>query len=223
MRPMTFPIVETTSIDSDASSSSPVMTLPSGIQSGDLLIALIGGAGLNSIGIPVGWTQILTDASVSISFARLSIFARVADGLEGSTVTFSGVGTVVDPIFIGYRISGADGLPEANSFRQANQNPSPPNLTPSGGAKDYLWLTGYYKRNTPVGTPPSGYSSKVSNPVFGDSIETAQRDLNAASEDPGLWTIPSGFDDGVAITLAVSPLVIPELGGISPLIPGFFF
>lgn len=206
---MTFPKVETTSIDSVAASNSPVMTLPAGIQSGDLLIALIGGAGFGSINIPAGWTQILTNASVSISFARFSIFARVADGLEGATLAFT-TGQVFDTLFIGYRISGVDGLPEANSFAQANQNPSPPNLSPSGGAKDYLWLTGYYKRNTPAGTPPSGYSSKVSNQAFGDSVEAAQRDLNAASEDPGLWTIPSGFDDGVAVTIAITP-VVPQV------------
>ena len=80
--------------------------------------------------------------------------------------------------------------------------PDPPNLTPTGGAKDYLWIWagGWEGEQTspPAGSPTGG---NYANNIIGANSDTAgavttncrvalaTRNLNAASENPPAWTI----------------------------------
>jgi hypothetical protein len=100
----------------------------------------------------------------------------------------------------------------------------PPSLTPPGGAADYLWFAGLFTTSTTVATAaPASYTNllTVSN-AASFALNTANRSLNAASEDPGTFTDAASTASNVAVTIAVAP-VPPPSGGASllqtPLIP----
>ena len=215
---MAFPVVETTNTTNGTGASvSPVVNLPTGIVSGNLLIALFRTAdGTSGVGWPAGWTELI-ESTADASNDAIAIGYRQADGTEGTTITL----TTSSAKFaaIAYRISGAE-----NPTTQAPQistvvtgtttSPDPGSLSPTGGAKDYLWLWmgGWEGEQT---SPPAGNPTNYTNPLGANSgtggaiptncrVASAQRTLNAVSEDPGFWTI-SVSDDWTAWTLAVHP------------------
>lgn len=215
---MAFPLVQTTATtNGSAASASPVVNLPTGIVSGDLLIVLFRTAiGSSGVGWPAGWTE-LVESIADASDDAQAIGYRQAGASEPATISL----TTASAKFaaIAYRISGA-----ANPANQAPQvsavatgtsaTPDPASLTPTGGAKDYLWLWlgGWEGEQT---SPPAGNPTNYATPLGADSgtggaiptnvrVASARRSINAASEDPGSWTI-SVSDDWTAWTLAVHP------------------
>jgi hypothetical protein len=67
---------------SQPTGTSPAVTMPSRIQSGELLLAVIGYDG-QALTTPSGWTRIGSDAN------NVAMFYRLADGTESSTYTWS--------------------------------------------------------------------------------------------------------------------------------------
>jgi hypothetical protein len=142
-------------------------------------------------------------------------FWRVADGTETATVTLglSAAGSWSAAV---YRFSDtADPTvqpPEATTAFQDSDSATktPSALTPTGGAKDYTWITGFFHRNWgTVSTYPTSYintTSYVSPPA--DTIPNltgwCDRELNAASETPGTFTT-SIAADWTTITIAIYP------------------
>lgn len=221
---MAFPIVETTNTtNGTGASASPVVNLPTGIVSGDLLIVLFRTAiGTAGVGWPTGWTE-LVESTADASDDAIAIGYRLADGTEGATITL----TTSSAKFaaVAYRISGAE-----EPATQAPQNsaavtgtsatPDPGSLSPTGGAKDYLWLWmgGWEAEQT---SPPAGNPTNYTNPIGANSgtagviatncrVASAIRSLNAVTEDPGSWTI-SASDDWTAFTVAVHPSSVPTI------------
>lgn len=216
---MAFPVVETTATTNGTStSSSPIVNLPSGIVSGNLLFILfrtsIGTAG---IGWPSGYTE-LVESSADASDDAQAVAYRKADGTEGATITLSTSSARFAAI--AYRISGAADPatqpPQVSVETSAtNTTPDPSVLSPTGGAKDYLWfwLGGWEGEQT---SPPAGSPTNYSNPLGADSgtigslasncrVASAQRNLNASSENPGIWTI-SASGSWIAWIAAVHPV-----------------
>lgn len=85
-----------------SSSASLVIDKPSGVQAGDLLVAIIsGGAAITWTG-DTGWTEEL-DAS------RLRVAVKLATGSEGSTFTFTASGSTFSAgVIIAYRSAAFD-------------------------------------------------------------------------------------------------------------------
>lgn len=94
----------------------------------------------------------------------------------------------------------------------ANQNtdePDPPSITPTGGARNYLFLAGVGASwvNHIDSANPEGYINRLrSNQQFIASGATvvAERNLNAASENPTPFVMTAARNSRAA-TLAVHP------------------
>ncbi|KKK74017.1 hypothetical protein LCGC14_2887990, partial [marine sediment metagenome] len=195
-----FPIVESTATTSTPLQEDHTVNLPSGIVDGDLLLIFVDiedtAAGIT---FPGGWTQFFF---VSDGINRMWGFWRDADGTEGATISVTTTPFAERGVYNAYRISGAEDPiitqpPEVTTFIGANL----PSLTPTGGAKDYLWLV-VLGTSSSGGAPPANYGNEVSVINF-NSMESARRELNAASEDPGDYA--GGGANKLTATIAIHP------------------
>jgi hypothetical protein len=87
--------------------------------------------------------------------------------------------------------------------------PDPPVCTPPGGAKDYLWIACGVElngSNVPTGAPTnySNFLSRITSTGTNTvGIGSAERSLNASSENPGTVPISGGGTNWGAATLAI--------------------
>jgi hypothetical protein len=219
---MAFPVINGNATTSGASTTTPVVNLPASIVSGETLLVVLRGDNWGTGTVPTfpaGWTTLITSQGDS-SDDGATVGWRKADGAEGATITF-GAGTNAGKFAaVAVRIgSAADPTVTAPSSALAESsvdsaNPDPPSLTPAGGAKDYLWLAvGTWEgEQTIPATMPTNYTIvRHESSGTGGAIESncqcamAERDLNAATEDPGTFTI-SVSDAWAAATIAVHPV-----------------
>ncbi len=215
--------------------TSHAVSMPSGIVSGDLLISFFTVEGSPTITWPAGWTEFATRSSGVVG--KTSIAYRQADGTEGSTITVTTTAPASQSTHCTYRIIGAADPatrpPEASTFDSQTTivsggsifgvgilNIDCPSLTPTGGVKQYLWLSAGTVRTTAglngnLYTIPTNYgNTKEANtdPVgihFGWPMYTADRNARLATEDPGYFGFNS-FTVGVTFnwmtfTVAVHP------------------
>jgi len=198
---MAFPAVQTTSQTSTSATTSHVYPFPSGSVSGDLLIIVceISG-GIDYTSTP-GFTAAATTRVESGGTRRLSMFYRRCDGTESGTVTFGTDANRSTNINF-YRISGhhASTNPEGTSTIGTGSGAiNPPSHTPSYGAEDTLWIA--CGSGGAASAAPTSYGSLlVSAAGF---INSAQRNLNATSDDPGTFSVGSGT--WAAATIAIRP------------------
>lgn len=213
---MAFPTIVTSAESIDGTNQTDhVVDLPSGIVSGDLLVAYVAFDGNDSIAWPGGWNEIF-DAKNSTNNG-IAVAWRDADGLEDATITVT-TPTSEQTAHVVYRISGAEAgatqVPEITSGATGNSaNPDSTSLPPTGGAKDYLWTSAFgIDSNRTVSTYPTNYTLGQHDIVSSDSganatsIGTSSRNLNAASEDPGQYVV-SSLDYWIAVTVAVHPTI----------------
>ncbi|HEX9892614.1 MAG TPA: hypothetical protein VGA78_01770, partial [Gemmatimonadales bacterium] len=199
-----------TSVNNTANTQHTV-SLPSGIQSGNLLIVVFGykAGSSQTITWPGGWTQFFrSDRSTNVGVAAAY---RQADGSEGATITVQ-TGTSAKTSHLSYRITGAENPatqpPESLDSNGNSTTPDPPSLTPTGGAKDYLWIAVELNNHTGTSIPitafPANYSGSIqaNGDTNNSTTGAAYRQLNAASEDP------SNFSIGTAIAWAAGTLVV---------------
>ncbi len=216
---MAFPSVAASAVTNGSTAADPVtVNLPSGIVAGSLLIMLIRNAGANLTTGPSGWTQ-LASSGADASDDTTSIFWKKADGSEGSTITVDYASSQKFAA-ITLRITGhadpATQPPEISATANTGTatTPNPPDLTPTGGAKDYLWLWmgGWEGEQT---SPPTGDPANYTGRLGADSgtagavttncrVAVSTRQLNAASENPPAWTI-SASDDFTTWAVVVHP------------------
>ena len=218
-----FPQVETTNTSATTTSStSHTVSLPTGIQSGELLIAMLGGYEFTQsspvdVSWPGGWTEFYEeDASVPNLHLAVAGAYRQADGTEGSSITVTTNFSVL-AAHNTYRISGAadpaDQPPEAATiaYTDTASGIDPPSLTPTGGAKNYLWLAVAGWRRTGVNeiVNPGSYTGGIEDSSGGSSsgtrLRSLSRQLNAASENPSTFTLDGNSERRVGATIAVHP------------------
>lgn len=206
---MTFAVVEaraTTPVGSALTSHS--VNLPSGIVDGDLLIVSVSwNEGGTTSTFPAGWTRLITRQQININ---QDIHYRQADGTEGATITVT-LTTAEFLIGLAYRFSGAELVatqaPQAASAGlNSDLRPDPPNLTPTGGAKDYLWLATMTKNSSSgLSDTPDNYGSLIQEGTgFIGRTASMERALNAASENPTSYNSANNAA-WVAFTIAVHP------------------
>lgn len=198
--------------------TTPVLTLPGSIASGDLLFAVYRAAGAGAISWPAGWTELIENTSDGSDDVTAMAY-RWADGTEGSTITL-GSGSVKGAGIV-YRITGAMNPatqpPELSAVAANSTNtPDPSTVTPTGGSKDYLflWVAAYEGEQGTPGSPPTNYTSVLtaSSGTAGAvatncRVTTAYRQLTAASENPGSIAL-SAADDWTAWTVAIHPATV---------------
>lgn len=211
---MAFPQVATfAQSDSGITSvTSHSCTMPSGINAGDLLIAIIAVDQERTVGIDTGasgsnWTIRQQGSPTSPNnLITGAIITKVAEGSDALTVT-SSVSDIVNVYVI--RVTGAGAVYVSSPYGSAAvADADPPNLAPGVGAKDFLWLAAVaFDAQTVATAAPTNFTNLLTN--AGDasgacSISWARRELNAASLDPGAFT--SAAQEYVAFTIAVEPV-----------------
>lgn len=215
---MAFPVVESKRGTGrlSAETTSPIL-YPLTISAGALLVCIFRSASAGAIGWPSGWNEIVEDSSdASDDVTAIAWRAAVGDedGLTFAVTHGSGKAAAIV-----YSITGAEAPatqpPQLSTVVVGSSaTPNPTTCTPTGGAKDYLWLwLGGWEgeQTTPPASTPTNYSNSQGAATgttgvvaINCRVASAQRDLNAASEDPGSWTI-SVSDDWSAWTMAVHP------------------
>jgi hypothetical protein len=202
-----------TSVNNTANTNHTV-NLPSGIQSGNLLIVIFGfdGGTNQTITWPIGWTSFFrSDRSTVVGVAAAY---RQADGSEGSTITVQ-TSANTRSSHNSYRITGAADPatrpPESAASNGNSTTPNPPSLTPTGGAKNYLWIALETNNDGTITITayPANYSGGIqaNGDLNASTTGSAARQLNAASEDPGTFTITGTGIAWAAGTLVVHPAV----------------
>ena len=222
---MTFPVVasRTATSFSSTSGTSHNVNMPATVNAGDLLLMFFasfsGGIGATTLGAaPSGWTKV---AETDGSRCQSALFMKVADGTEDSTTvnitTSPGRSAVAHVLRITGWYGALSGVEQAVATSTSNHQPDPPNLTPSWGAKDTLWIASYCvgDDNATFTTAPTNYTNgqgDISGASVNNSAEvgTAYRELNATSEDPGAFTL-SETEIGNSYTVAIRPVDVQTL------------
>lgn len=202
----------------NTSSASHSVTLPSGIQAGNLLLMFFikNNSNTTELTTPSGWTELASCTPNDNDVGR--IYGKIASGSEGSTQTVS-TGSSRTAAAITYRITGnRNGLSSSElAVSSANidgvtTTPNPPSLTPSWGAAENLWIAMSFAHDgawTFV-SYPTNYSlgQNISQHGGGSAngLVAAARLLNASSEDPGVFTVSGTARVWNSFTLAVRPL-----------------
>ena len=198
--------------------TSATVNLPPVVNAGDTLLILHRCAvGTASHGYPGDWTVLFNDDS-DASNDRTSCAWLEATGTEGGT-TISITQTSSKFASIAWVIQSATDpntrAPEFATLATGTSTlPDPNSLSPTGGAKNYLWIWmgGWEGEQTsPPTAAPTSYDSQVGTDsgtaaavTTNVRLATAHRFVNAFSEDPGSWTI-SASDDWTATVVAVHP------------------
>lgn len=211
---MAFPTVEGTAGAFTGSSNSTTHAaayptgVSGGIQSGDLLL-LVGAIDETTTTTVSNWngfTQ-LDWGDVPTTTAAGGVAYKWAAGGETGTITIT-TSAAERAVFRMYCIRGADpGVnPEIGTTATGNStNPDPPSLTPSWGALDTLWWAiAIVDIITPSAAPTNYTDLETQLGTSTATIATARRQLNATSDDPGVFT--AATDQWRAITLAIAPL-----------------
>ena len=200
-----------------ATTYSMAVSMPTTVNSGDLLIAIVETRYTYPPGpwaAPSGWTNLFNQVGGG-SVGTLSVFYKYANGTEGGTTptwTWNG-GSATTASWQVYDITGSDGSTApyyATASGDSTTNPSSPALTPSGGSASYLWLAivGDAATGSAFTSAPSGYSGFINTVASsgGAATELASSYLQAtaSSETPGVWGYGSNRFWSAA-TLAIRP------------------
>lgn len=193
------------------------VTMPSTVNSGDLLLVLLTNDGNATVTDPDGagaWTSV--SSATSGTAVRASVWAKVADGSEdGTNVNFVTSATEQAAVQV-YRVpanewSGSIAGVEASAAATGSTNvPNPANLDPTGwGTENTLWIAyaggSSYASVTSYPANMAGGAHNLSNTgIAGASVSSAWQNSATASLNPGTFTMGT-TTDGVAYTIAIRP------------------
>jgi hypothetical protein len=202
---MAYPTVESISSNNAALAASHTVTLPTGITSGDYLLMWFAADKAQTFTV-TGWVEEFYDdmERFSLGSGAGALFSRDADGTEGSTVSV-GLSNSQEAAWYCWRISGHDTtttLEYANNA-STSTNPDPPNLTPSWGSKDTLWLTCACIDNLAITAGPTSWTNFKAESNGDANIGTARLESTNTSENPGTFT--SSSDDWITVTIGIQP------------------
>src|SRR5262245_36187655 len=203
------------------------VNLPATVSAGDTLFVIHRVAVAGAIGWPANWTE-LVDASPDGADDQISVAWKKADGSEGGT-TITLTQTSGKFASAAWAIQDAEDptvqAPELSTVATGTSaaQPDATTVTPTGGAKAYLFLTFQLMEGeeTGVTTYPTNYTdgqSGLANSGTAAATTTncictgAARRLTtpAASEDAGAWTIAGTLGNWSAYTAAFHPLTLKE-------------
>lgn len=205
----------TSALTTDATSHT--VSLPASIAAGDLLITTFGWTSNcpQTISWPAGYTPGTGAKIEHTTVVGIDAAYRWADGTEGATISV-GTSGLTKSTHNSYRITGAENpstqAPEFVAVSGTSAGaPDSPNLTPTGGSKDYLWLTSVNADGeTDIAAAPTNFTNLVTatTGISGATsincrMGSARRTLTAASEDPGTWTNTS--TSWTTQTIAIHP------------------
>jgi len=207
---MTFPTPRTPEFSSSSSTVNRVVTLPAGIQAGDMMIAIISGSsGMGSITPPAGW--VLLSGGWGNGTSGDGIYWKIAVGGETSAtfVTASSTGTT---IHCGLAFSGAKGIPEYtfadHGIPSGGSTMDCPSITASWGSDDNLFCAINYwndASDSPTSYPASYSLMQATVAPGGAGYRTSARQLAAASDNPAAQTTSGTMSVTRSMTFAIEP------------------
>jgi hypothetical protein len=188
-------------------------SMPATVDAGDLLIALFTNDKDTTVTTPLGWTALASEASGTA--VRISVYYKKAAGTEGGTTVNFVTSSSEEAAAQVYRITNWHDTtpPEISAVATGTGvSPDPASLDPAGwGVTGTLWLAvAGQDRGDQAGTTayPASYTDGISTLSASDTgscrIHSARRELTAASEDPGVFTVPAS-EQWVAFTMAIRP------------------
>ena len=202
---MAFPTIESTATSStNTAGANHIVTLPSGIVAGDLiLVCMVIGSTSATLNAHADYTELLDEASA----VGLKILYRWAAGGEGNPTFVSSANT--RDATCTFRISGAKNpaaqAPEkaATTASGSSTTPDPPASAAPSATKDFLFVAfcGSAGEQADDGTYATGFPANytlanlektcgVAGTNLGGMIAAAARQLNTGSaDDPGTFTV----------------------------------
>jgi hypothetical protein len=181
--------------------TSHAITMPSGIEAGDLLLVVFSTDG-NPTCSATGWNKLGQDSNSTVVTG--AVFWKVAAGSDTCTVTTT---ASEQSSHVSLRITGA-GTPTGTAANGSSTNSNPPSHVSPRTGEDHLWIATRSGDSTVVATAaPSGYSdlqTLAAAGTGGASVNTAEKSTTAdESDDPGTFT--SASEQWVSWTVAVPP------------------
>ncbi len=226
---MPFPqVVNINESATTTAGTSHAVSLPASLSPGNLLIIVLDKGSTAATFDPLaGYTE-LVDENLGNG---ITVWAHQITGAEGATVTFTSSASTRSAE-ISYQIAGAQLLalqaPELSTVATgASVNPNATACTPSGGVRDYLWITFFgmdgeeADDDTWVTGTPANYtnlrqkSCGVAGTSLGGLIGAAHRTATASSEDAGAFTAAVSAN-WRAYTIAVYPAPPPVSALMAP-------
>lgn len=210
---MAFPGTPTRTTYVSATSNSTSWAAFSGVSVADGSIAVFivssdGNPTLTVGGSDTAWTKIdqasngtIVTGAVFWYFNNTGSSATKAFTLSSTaSEQYSGILLIIPRATAGYTVKV-----EGTNSNGSSTNSNPPSLSPSVGTKDHKWIATRSGDSTVVATvAPTNYSNlqtRAAGGTGGASTNTAERDLNGSTEDPGTFT--SASEQWVCWTLAV--------------------
>ncbi len=207
-----------TTINSTAGTSI-LITKPSGVVNGDLMVAQIGLLGTtNTITGPSGWTE---EETASFHGDRMSLWVKVAGASEPADYTWSWTGSSRNLGGI-VRITGHDQItPIAASPTIAtgsSNSPNPPSADPGSSDVHLSLAFAHIEAKNQTFTPPTSpgvYTEEWDIASTGGgagtghgAISIASREYTGQVEDPGVFTAANADGWGAA-TIIIAPAGAP--------------
>lgn len=201
--------------------AAPVVNLPATVRAGDTLWVVIRQATAGAIGWPdATWNEVV-DASPDAGAGQTGFAWKKADGSEsGTTITLSSGNGKFAAVAWAVQDAADPTLraPEISTVA-VGTTPTQPNattVTPTGGSKDYLFLTFVsmegeatgitsYPTNYTLGQSGFANSGTAAATTTNGIVVGAARQATAASEDAGAWTIAGTLAPWSAYTAAFHP------------------
>lgn len=210
----TTPVVESvTETQFGSSTASHLVSMPSSVNSGDLLIILFVVNSVPSVTTPSEWTNVFSRSDAY--YDKLVIFVKISDGTEGGTsidlVSGENKTAAAQVLRISNWYGSLSGLEISSSVSESGTTKNPDSLTATWGALENLWIavaSGGNDDASFIGFPTNYYSttSTVSGGGTdnGCEIGSAARGYNTDTEDPSEFIL-SGGESGYALTMVVRP------------------
>jgi hypothetical protein len=223
---MAFPTATTLASARTTNGTSLVINYPSTAAAGDLVLVFAGAdSGASAFTWPGGWASLGT--ANFTGFIAEVVYAVQSGGETSVTVTHTSERSNAIAVLIPAASWHGTSAPEmATPVTGSSTTPNPPSLTPSWGADDTLWIAGLFADDSnaplPVTSWPTNYADNQTQQYSNTSAcdqALATRGLNAASEDPGTFTMTK-TETWSAVTVAVRPAASGNTVNISAALTG---
>lgn len=215
---MAFPSVRSSRTGTPTVGTSHTVQLPATVVAGDYLFVVFSSDGEITItwdNSSAGtWTLGYTDQFNGAGGCTVAVYYKVANGTEDAVNLSIGTSATESTSYYTAAIQDADGIAFGTSTDNSNTNtttPDPPSLTHGWGAVDAMfWVVLTYDNGvaSTVSSYPSSYANNQNDIGTGTGVAktaVASRNLNAASDDPGTFTI-SNSRPTIVNTMAFKPL-----------------
>lgn len=203
----------------ESPSTSHLVPMPGDADEDDLLYVEFASDGDAAVTTPSGWQQVFSAANGTA--VRLGAYVKKAVGDEGGTTVDFVTAAAEFASSVTYRIQAgtwygdlstlSDAVAAGTPATGSSSNPNPPSVTAPWGSADNLFFApaANSQGNFAFNSPPSNYGNAVSvvgsQGAFNADIASARRQLAAASDDPGAWTMAFSIATWVAGTVVIRP------------------